>query len=221
MNPLGGRRVALLAIGLVGLVVVAVAALLGLRGGAAKVETPPAPRGALRVTMGETRAKLDPKAALRCFVAGRFVGETSLADCAQKNGVDPGRMDVGVDKTGQVAAAGEGQAELAPLPEARPAPPPGQTPEAAAATAPPPAPGAGACLRYAGGRWREAGVGMSLRACVRTLFEGRCVRPGEALYGRYGATSLRLVPGRVEASDNNRDFQYVVGQDAEACVLDG
>lgn len=177
------------------------------------------PRPALQVRMGETgSARLDPKAPLRCFVGGRFVGATSLAECARRNGVDPGRMDVGVDTSGQVAAAGAGEAELAALPEDGAETPTATAPEAAPSAAVRPG---GACLRHAGGQWREAGVGLSLRACVRTLFEGRCVRPGEALYGRYGERTLRLVPGRVEGSTDDRNFSFVTGQDAEACQLDG
>ncbi len=178
------------------------------------------PRPTLQVRMGQTgSAKLDAKAPLRCFVSGRFVGQTTLAECARRNGVDPGGMDVGLDRSGQVAAAGEGEAELAALPEDADAP------EAAVlgATTPPAAAAAprASCLRFAGDQWREAGVGLSLRACVRTLFEGRCVRPGDALYGRYGERTLRLVPGRVEGSTDDRSFSFVMGQDAEACELDG
>ena len=53
------------------------------------------------------------------------------------------------------------------------------------------------------------------------LFENRCVRPGDAVYGRYGSRTLRLVPGRVELSPNNRDFSFLMDQDSESCTLDG
>ena len=176
-----------------------------------------APRAALQVRMGDTGGgKLDPKARLRCFVSGRFVGETSLAECAERNGVDAGRMDVGVDSGGQVAAAGAGAATLAPLPETGPVEAADAAPAPRPVTSPAPE-----CLRYGAGGWRGAGVGMTLRACARVLFEGRCVRPGEALYGRYGARTLRLTPGQVESSADNRDFSFLMDQDAEACALDG
>jgi hypothetical protein len=54
---------------------------------------------------------------------------------------------------------------------------------------------------------------MSLSACVQALYSGTCVRPGDALYGRWGNTTLRLVPGRVERSENNADFRTLVEQD--------
>ena len=40
---------------------------------------------------------------------------------------------------------------------------------------------------------------MSLNACVQALYAGTCVRPGEALYGRWGETTLRLVPRHLVA----------------------
>ena len=176
----------------------------------------PAAHARLQVRMGETGGgKLDPKAPLRCFVGGRFVGELPLGECAERNGVEAGRLGVGVDSTGQVAAAPAGGAELAPLPE-----------ETASADVDADSQRASAgpaveCLRYGPGGWRPAGVGLTLRACARVLFENRCVKPGEAVYGRYGPRTLRLVSGRVELSSNNRDFSALMGQDSESCTLDG
>lgn len=176
----------------------------------------PAPHGALQVKMGETGGgKLDPKAPLRCFVGGRFVGELPLGECAQRNGVETGLLGVGVDSSGQVAAATSGGTELAPLPE--------DSAEAVAATEPQSVASAPSaeCLRYGQSGWRTAGVGLTLRACARVLFENRCVKPGEAVYGRYGSRTLRLAPGRVEVSPNNRDFSRLMDQDSESCTLDG
>ena len=173
----------------------------------------PGPHGALQVRMGETGGgKLDAKAPLRCFVGGRFIGELPLGDCAERNGVETGKLGVGVDATGQVAAAAGDETPLAPLPEEA-----GEADEdARVATAP-----AAECLRYGQSGWRPAGVGLTLRACARVLFENRCVRPGEAVYGRYGGRTLRLVPGRVEVSPDNRDFSRLMDQDSESCTLDG
>jgi hypothetical protein len=53
---------------------------------------------------------------------------------------------------------------------------------------------------------------MTQSSCVQTLFAGRCERPGEATYGRWGAQTLRLVPGRVEVSGDNRTFRTLVEQ---------
>ncbi len=176
----------------------------------------PAPHGALQVRMGETGGgKLDPKAPLRCFVGGRFVGEMPLGDCAAKNGVESGKLGVGVDATGQVAAAAGGGAELAPLPEASDAADDDAAPPRASAA--PPA----ECLRYGANGWRPAGVGLTLRACAHALFENRCVRAGDAVYGRYGTRTLRLVPGRVQVSPNNRDFDTLMSQDADSCTIEG
>ena len=38
-------------------------------------------------------------------MGGSFVGEITLAECAKKNGVATGALDVGVDETGALAAA--------------------------------------------------------------------------------------------------------------------
>ena len=176
----------------------------------------PGPHGALQVRMGETGGgKVDAKAPLRCFVGGRFVGELPLEQCAQRNGVETGRLGVGVDATGQVAAATGDATALAPIPEETEATA-DAAPAAVASTAP-----SAECLRYGQGGWRPAGVGLTLRACARGLFENRCVKPGEAVYGRYGSRTLRLLPGRVEVSPNNRDFSRLMDQDSESCTLDG
>jgi hypothetical protein len=66
------------------------------------------------------RRKLDPARPLRCFVSGQFVGEITLAECARKNGVATGALDVGVDETGALAAADEAGALLTPLPPPEP-----------------------------------------------------------------------------------------------------
>ena len=96
------------------------------------------------------------------------------------------------------------------LTEADPINPPSVTP-----TQPAPQPGqAGApCLRHVGGEWRQLSGGMSQGACVQALFSGTCVRPGDAQYGRWGDTTLRLVPRRVEQSQDNSRFRTLAEQD--------
>jgi hypothetical protein len=54
---------------------------------------------------------------------------------------------------------------------------------------------------------------MSLNACVQALYAGTCVRPGDAQYGRWGDTTLRLVPRRVEQSGDNSRFRTLAEQD--------
>ncbi len=77
------------------------------------------------------------------------------------------------------------------------------------------APSAGGtqCLRHTGDDWRVLSTGMSLNACVQALYAGTCVRPGEAQYGRWGDTTLRLVPRRVEQSNDNTRFRTLAEQD--------
>jgi hypothetical protein len=60
---------------------------------------------------------------------------------------------------------------------------------------------------------------MPLSACVQALFSGRCERPGGASYGRWGDSTLRLAPHRVEMSDDNRNFRTVVEQNDDGCVI--
>ena len=183
---------------------------------------PPAPegqRGALQVEMGPEEARLDPTRPLRCFVGGQFVGLETLASCARKNGVAAQALDVGLDQSGALAAAGAGQTALQPLPPELITPPPLALPPAtpAPAAAPVAAPAA-ECLRYSDSGWRSAGTN-SINACVQTLFDGRCVRPGEAVYGRWGSQSLRLVAGKVEVSPDNRTFHTLVEQSPRDCSI--
>lgn len=184
---------------------------------------PPAAQGGLQVSVADAPA-LDQARPLRCFVDGQYVGLFTLADCARKNGVAAQSLDVGLDETGALAAAPT--ASLAPPPilpkpapvetaSAAPVKPAEEAPAAAAPSAPAAAP---ACLRFAGSDWRQLPEGQSLGACVQALFAGRCVRPGDAIYGRYGDVTLRLVPGRVEQSFDNRTFRLLVEQ-KRGCAL--
>jgi hypothetical protein len=187
-------------------------------------EAPPADRGQLSVDVAEAPT-LDPSRKLRCYVNGQFVGETSLSDCARKNGVSAQSLDVGLDESGALVAAQT--ASLAPPPVLPPvsltdegpldttAPTveehPSVAPEDAGDDfdiAPTPAQGS-ACLRFTGSDWRQLSPGTSLETCKRLLFEGQCVHPGEANYGRWGDQTLRLVPGRIEQSSDNRRFRTV------------
>lgn len=177
---------------------------------------PPAAQAGLVVEARSTNeGKLDPKAQLRCFVAGQFVGESTLADCAKRNGVATGALDVGVDASGNLAAANQAGAMITPLPppqaapaEGSPAPGvPAAAPVVGASSGP-----AGACWRYASGEWRKLPQDLGLSACAQTLFAGRCERPGGATYGRWMGETLRLVPGRIEVSNDNRSFRTLVEQ---------
>lgn len=193
--------------------IVAVSLALWFGRGPAPTEAPPASQGGLTVDVADAPT-LESTRELRCFVAGRFVGMATLAECAQRNGLATDALDVGIDETGALAAAPT--ASLAPPPvaptelvEQEPLP---DLPPVTDAVAPA-APSGEACLRHANGDWRQVSGSMSLSACAQALYSGICVRPGDAVYGRWGTTTLRLVPGRVERSENNADFRTLVEQD--------
>jgi hypothetical protein len=173
-------------------------------------------KGALQVELGE-QPKVDPNQQLRCFVGGQFIGSATLADCARKNGVAAQALDVGIDASGALAAGGE---SLKPLPQVA-------APQVAVAAAPSApvmqaaptlnAAPVGECLRYGADGWRPAGT-VTQAQCVQTLFDGRCQAAGQALYGRWGSQTLRLVPGKVEASPDNRTFHTVVEQRSDCSI---
>uniref|UniRef100_B0SZT5 Uncharacterized protein n=1 Tax=Caulobacter sp. (strain K31) TaxID=366602 RepID=B0SZT5_CAUSK len=187
-------------------------ALSLMHGAKAPAEAPPASRGGLVVETGRPDdTKLDPARPLRCFVGGQFVGETTLAECAKKNGVATGALDVGVDETGALAAADQAGMVLTPLPppaEAPTVPAPAATP-----TAPTPAVSStplAVCWRYAGGEWRKLPGEITVNACAQQLSGGKCEKAGGATYGRWGDETLRLVPGKVESSSDNRTFHSII-----------
>ncbi|MDF2900553.1 MAG: hypothetical protein K0Q62_612 [Phenylobacterium sp.] len=182
---------------------------------------PPASQGGLVVETGAPDdGRMDPAKPLRCYVAGQYVGEITLAECAKRNGVATGALDVGVDPAGNLAAADQAGTVLTPLPPQTgpviPAQPQPSTPAPAptvAASGP-----AGSCWRYADGGWRKLPNDLTLNGCVQTLFAGRCERPGGATYGRWMQQTLRLVPGKVEVSGDNRSFRPLADQ-ASNCSI--
>ncbi|MGH6911245.1 MAG: hypothetical protein ACREE0_18745 [Phenylobacterium sp.] len=182
------------------------------------IQPPPASSAGLVIdSSGPEDERMDPAKPLRCFVAGQFVGELTLAECAKRNGVATDALDVGLDETGALAAADQAGAMLTPLPPAAEAPE-----EAAADEAPgPPLPvnaPVGGCLRYDQGKWARLPGDMSLNACVQALFAGRCERAGGATYGRWMQQTLRLVPGRVEVSADNHSFRTLADQGAGCAI---
>jgi hypothetical protein len=179
---------------------------------------PPASRGGLVIdAAGAGEGHINSAKPLRCFVAGQSVGDMTLADCAKRNGVSTDALDVGLDQSGALAAGGQAGTAITPLPpsEGKPvveaAPEPAPTPGASqqAASGPP-----DACWRYAAGQWRKLTPDLPLAACVQTLFAGHCVRQGDAAYGRWGQQTLRLAPGRIEISADNRNFHALMDQPA-------
>ena len=198
-----------------------VLALLFGRGGDKAPEAPPASKGGLTVDLAEAPT-LEPTRELRCFVDGQFVGMATLADCARRNGLATEALDVGLDETGALAAAPT--AAFAPpptLPTAEVVAPVSEPPAVSSPAAQAPsAPSGSACLRHTGSEWRAISSSMSLSACVQALYAGTCVRPGDAQYGRWGETTLRLVPRRVEQSSDNVRFRTLAEQD-RSCNFPG
>jgi len=174
----------------------------------------------LTFTVADTPPTLDSKKPLRCYVNGAYVGDLTLADCAKKNGVAAQALDVGLDDNGNVVAAPTGS--LTPVPgaptsaTANPA-----TPGDAAEVVPDTQAGQGptaACMRYSGNEWNRLSDSLTLGQCARLLYDGRCVSPGSAQYGRWGEKTLRLVPRRVEISDDNSNFRTLVDQ-GQGCAV--
>lgn len=212
----------LIAIG-AGLAVVAavVIALIFSAGRDRSPEPPPAAQGGLTVDVADA-PELNTTRELRCFVDGQFVGMATLTDCARRNGLATDALDVGIDETGALAAAPT--AAFAPPPSAPPVeltevePPPLATPQPTEPTVQQVS--GSSCLRHTGSDWRSLSSNMSLNACVQALYAGTCVRPGEALYGRWGDMTLRLVPRRVEQSPDNSRFRTLADQD-RSCQFPG
>ena len=182
--------------------------------------------------MGKS-AKLDPDAALRCFVHGQFVGMQTPAECAGKNGVQPGALDVGLDQSGALAA-GAGDTPLQPLSNTvdNVTDDDGKVADASPADATEANPSddgdasaqigqVSDCLRFGRSGWRDAGRGVTLNVCVHAVFDGRCVGPGQALFGRWGSQTLRLIPGRVGIAADNRTFHPLLTQDPATCSVSG
>jgi hypothetical protein len=148
---------------------------------------------------------------VRCFAAGALVGEMSFHDCIARGG-----------SASQLQAKAPAGAPAAATPDAAAI--------RAAAAAPDPAPAgqdapvsgvarSGECLKFGPEGWRGYGNSISLTACVRVLYSGRCALPGQAFYGRWADKSLRLTPGRVEISDDNQHFRTLIDQNAQDCTF--
>lgn len=180
-------------------------------------EAPPASQGGLVVQTGrDDDIKLDARRPLRCFVGGKLVGDLLLGDCAKRNGVATGALDVGLDPSGALAAANGPATAITPLPPTEYA-----APLDAAAAPLPQATAAdlGPCWRYGRGGWRRLASPLTLETCVKTLFSGRCAPPDvPAAFGRWGDDTLRLELGEVDISDNNRDFSVLVQQAPDCSV---
>jgi len=221
MNLLRDRRVILGAGAALALVLGLGAAVFFMSRDAGPKGPPPASKGGLVVEEGREDS-LDPARPLRCFVGGQLLGTMTLAECAKKNGVATNALDLGVDATGALAAASDSGPVVQPLTVAQAQAVPTQAPPASPPTVAPIASGAGAptapCWRR-DSDWRRLPTDITLNACVQALFAGRCEKAGDAVYGRWGEETLRLLPRRVEISADNRTFRPLVDQGANCTPL--
>lgn len=183
--------------------------------GAGEAAPPPASVGGLVVeTSHPTQQKLDPAQPLRCYVGGQLIGQMTVADCAKRNGVATGALNVGLD-----AAPAAPPAPVAAPPTPPPFDPAGSgEPSLAQSDIAPPAAGPRPCWGYDSGAWRRAPQDMGLAACVQALFSGQCVGPAGAVFGRWGDRTLRLSAGRVEIDAGGGAFRTLTRQ-AAGCVI--
>ncbi|MEI7932499.1 MAG: hypothetical protein WCI21_05525 [Alphaproteobacteria bacterium] len=206
-----------------GVVLALVVAGLMVTLGSKKTPEPKDSGGGLIVEVGRDD-KIDPNRQLPCYVAGKSIGMATQNQCAARNGLTAGQLDVGIDPSGELAF-GQAGVNLAPLPppdtvfEAKPLSPPVATPTPVITTPAPVVASKGpvaACWRFASG-WTKL-ADMSLETCVQTLYDGRCEKAGDAAYGRWGEQTLRLVPGRVEQSPDNQNFRLLVRQGSNCSI---
>lgn len=177
-------------------------------------------QGGLNVQIGrDDDIKFDISRPLQCFAGGKDVGDLTLAQCARRNGVSEGAMDVGLDAAAVVTAPEASDGPFAPPPPPNASGPrlPG-TPQAAADVQSALSDNA-VCWRYAAGGWRTVAPSASLEACVRALFAGDCSPPGAPPeFGRWGDHALRRWRGEVEISDDDRNYRGLAEQ-ASDCSL--
>lgn len=213
------RAVALAGMALALLAGLAIAAFLMLRDHGVS-EPPPASQGGLVVQTGrDDDVKLDEGRPLRCFVNGQLVGDLKLSDCAKRNGVASGALDVGLDPTGALAATNGTSSQITPLPPGGAAADVDPPPSADVAETPDLPPRAilsggrvAACWLYADAGWSRVPEDLTLGACLRTLYPERCGRGEAPVYGRWADRTLRLLDGRLEISPDNRNFHVLVGR---------
>jgi hypothetical protein len=210
------KRWIAIAIGATVAIVVGIVLAMGLSHGHKDEEKMNDQPTGLTFTVADPSPSLDAKKPLRCYVNGAYVGDLTLGECAKKNGVAAQKLDVGVDDAGNLTAAPT--ASLVPVPgapasaiagaePADPAQGAEVVPDTRAASGP-----TAACLRFSSNSWNKLSDNVTLGQCAVLLFDQRCVTPGQASYGRWGSKTLRLVPKRVEQSDDNATFRPLVDQ---------
>jgi len=217
MTALGRRRVWIGAI--VGIVLCVGVGLVGLalRADDDNVSIPIGQSGGLVVQTGrDDDVKLDEKRPLRCFVNGQFAGEITLSDCAKRNGVAKGAMDVGLDASGALAASGAG-GPITPMPPSSAAGTSGgDTASRDLAQAASTSDASAACWRVDSGQWTRVGDAMGLEECVMAIAPDPCEPLPAGPLGRWGARTLRSMKGRVGILGPHGVFQDA-RREAPAC----
>ena len=159
-----------------------------------------APAGGLRIEAeADGLASPQPRRPLPCFVNGRGVGDLPLGDCARRNGVASGPLEVGLE------------------PVASPVVVP-----AAAAPRPLPASDTKASLRTVGEFYGALGRADAKRAAALTLADNRAIGPLSAreLKRNYGALRKPLRVTHIEALSARKVFvRYrFVASDGAVCA---
>lgn len=164
----------------------------------------------LVVQAGRDMAKLQPNRLLGCYVGGRLIGQRTVADCARRNGLPTGALDVGLAAGSPAAASSTANATSVDEPAGEPA----SSPPPPAVTA---AGGLADCAQLVDGAWVRVAQGATLTSCVRTLFDGQCLAEGVVSRGRWADRLLRLANGRVEAAAAGAPYRLVAVQ-ADGCA---
>ncbi len=173
---------------------------------------PPASTGGLIVSASSLPpTALDAARPLRCIVNGQAIGEMTVAQCVQRNGVATEDPDPAV----ALPAPPGAPAQPVDQPTAQPAGPTDLA-QADAGTA---QTGVGDCRQYVLPAWRMLGAGMSLPGCVKLLFDGHCARGAAIAYGRWGAQTVRQQAGEIDISGDDRDFRTLVAQAPPDCAI--
>jgi hypothetical protein len=212
--PKDRQVVVLTGMGLALIAGLGIAAVIMMSGRHGDGEAPPASQGGLVVQTGrDDDIRLDSRRPLRCFVDGKLVGELTVTDCARRNGVASGALDVGLDPSGALAASSGASSQITPLPPAVPSASPGvgAPAEGDAASGVQGGPMA-ACWRYGGAEWSRAPDDMTLGACIKGLYADECDTSGPPIYGRWGDRTLRLLAGRIEISADNHNFRVLAAR---------
>jgi hypothetical protein len=75
------------------------------------------------------------------------------------------------------------------------------------------------CYAGQGANQRVVAPRLKLGACAEALFDKLCLPPGEARYGSWSGTTLRLLDGRLAQAGRDQVFRDQVSQQMPGCRL--